>query len=100
LIRELASRGYKAIDTDWDREWEQVNGSTYDGIDGRDWVWREDRVQALLATEDAEVLFVAACVPNQGKFYGQFDHIVLLSAPISVTLERLAMRTNNPYGKP
>jgi shikimate kinase len=34
-----------------------------------------------------------------GKFYPQFDHIILLSAPAAVIVERLASRTNNPYGK-
>lgn len=33
------------------------------------------------------------------RFYPQFDAIVLLSAPASVLIERLATRTNNPYGK-
>jgi len=42
---------------------------------------------------------VSGTVRNQGKFYPQFDHIILLSAPVSVIVERLASRTNNPYGK-
>lgn len=29
---------------------------------------------------------------------GRFEHIVLLSAPLSVLLHRVARRTNNPYG--
>jgi shikimate kinase len=33
------------------------------------------------------------------KFYSWFDHIVLLTAPASVLVERLTTRTNNPYGK-
>jgi hypothetical protein len=33
------------------------------------------------------------------KFYPRFDHIVLLSAPAAVIVERLASRTTNPYGK-
>jgi len=33
------------------------------------------------------------------KFYGQFDHIVLLTAPTSLIIERLVTRTSNPYGK-
>ncbi len=37
--------------------------------------------------------------PNQGKFYAQFDHIVLLTAPAHTIVERLATRTTNPYGK-
>ena len=32
-------------------------------------------------------------------FYPQFDHIVLLSAPAHVLVERLTTRTNNLYGK-
>ena len=36
----------------------------------RDWVWREDlRIEDLLSTDDAEVLFVSGCSPNRGKFY-------------------------------
>ena len=58
-----------------------------------------DRIQDLLSSGDAEVLFVSGCAPNQWKFYPQFDHVVLLSAPASVLVERLATRTSNPYGK-
>ncbi len=64
-----------------------------------DWIWREDRIQRLLSTEDADVLFVSGCKSNQGRFYAQFDHIVLLSAPAPLLMERLATRTTNPYGK-
>jgi shikimate kinase len=32
-------------------------------------------------------------------FYPLFDHIVLLSAPAEVLVERLTTRTTNPYGK-
>jgi dephospho-CoA kinase len=91
VIQTLASRGYKAIDTDWDPAWEQETDS--------EWVWREDRIEQLLDTEDAEALFVSARVSNQGKFYDRFDHVVLLTASEEVTVERLARRTNNPYGK-
>jgi hypothetical protein len=67
VIRALAARGLKAIDTDWNPEWERV------GANGDEWVWREDRIRLLLAEEDAEALFVSACVSNQGKFYDHFD---------------------------
>jgi len=33
------------------------------------------------------------------KFFPQFDLIVLLSAPVSVIVQRLRIRTTNPYGK-
>jgi shikimate kinase len=102
VIRELAARGYKAVDTDSD-EWSEWVTVVEDGparlAAEPDWVWREDRIRRLLATEDADALFVSGCKSNQGKFYAQFDHVVLLSAPAELIVERLATRTNNPYGK-
>jgi broad-specificity NMP kinase len=91
VIQALAARGLKAIDTDWDPVWERAEGD--------EWVWREDQIQKLLDLEDADAVFVSACVSNQGKFYNRFDHVILLVAPESVTVQRLASRTNNPYGK-
>lgn len=99
VIQALTARGYKCVDTDWDPRWERVSGASRQGILASDWIWREDVIQDLLTTEDADILFVSACVPNQGKFYDQFDHVILLTAPEPVTIERLAHRTNNPYGK-
>ena len=102
LIGEFAARGYKAVDTDSD-EWSVWVDAHGDGPSAPatepDWVWREDRIQHLLATADADILFVSGCKSNQGKFYPQFDHIILLSAPIPLIIERLTTRTNNPYGK-
>ena len=107
VIGALADRGYKAVDLDTDA-WSEWGAVERDGAPaapespvepGRDWVWREDRLRDLLSTEDADVLFVGGCAENMGKFRGRFDHIVLLSAPASVMVERLATRTTNPYGK-
>jgi hypothetical protein len=56
-------------------------------------------IKALLASYRHGHLFVAGCKTNQGKFYPQFDHIALLSAPADVLLARIAARTSNPYGK-
>jgi shikimate kinase len=105
VISELAARGYKAVDADSHAfsEWvEIVDDSDTPGTPvepNRDWVWREDRIQALLSTEDAGVLFLSGCAKNMGKFLPQFDLVVLLSAPADVIAERLRTRTNNPYGK-
>ena len=46
LIGELSSRGYKAVDTDWNPEWEEPP----DSVEGSGWLWREDRIKALLET--------------------------------------------------
>jgi shikimate kinase len=101
VINELAARGYKAVDTDDHglSEWVAVPLEEPTGLGpGQDWVWREDRIQELLSADDVEVLFLSGCSPNQGTFYPQFDHIVLLTAPPAVLVER-ATRTTNPYGK-
>lgn len=102
VITELAARGYKAVDTDYGGLSELVNvpADQPTGLDpGLDWFWREDRIQALLSTTDVDVLFLSGCTPNQGMFYPQFDHIILLTAPADVIVARLAARTTNPYGK-
>ena len=39
VIQALADRGLKAIDTDWNPEWERV--------EGEEWVWREDQIRSL-----------------------------------------------------
>jgi shikimate kinase len=90
VVRELTARGYKAVDTD--------DGWCEPLPDGRQ-QWREDAVERLLDTEDADILFVAGCEENQVRFHPRFDHIVLLSAPLETLLERLGTRTDNPYGK-
>lgn len=105
VISELAARGYKAVDADCDEfsQWVQVNGEADVSVPpveaGRDWVWREDRIQDLLSTEDTDVLFLSGCAENMPKFFPQFDSIVLLSAPADIIVERLRTRTSNQYGK-
>jgi adenylate kinase family enzyme len=109
LIGVLAARGYRAVDLDTEEwsEWVPTSGEDPFGSPeeegsiwrNRDWVWREDRVVRLLATEDADILFVSGTASNQGKFHPHFDHIILLSAPTRVLTERLLSRTTNDYGK-
>ena len=93
---ELARRGHRVVDTD-DAGWSEDRPLD----DGSGWerLWREDRVDALLAEHSDEALFVSGCVSNQGTFYPRFDAIVLLSAPVDVILERVASRRTNDYGK-
>jgi dephospho-CoA kinase len=90
VVRALGARGYKAIDTD--------DGWCEPTPDGRQ-MWRADAIEALLATEDAGILFVAGCEENQVQFHPRFDHIILLSAPPETLVERLATRTSNSFGK-
>ena len=85
LFVELARRGYKTVDNDYDG-WEDVHRFRY-----------EPRMTALLETEPD--VFVSGTVENQGTFYDRFDHVVLLSLPVDVLLMRVTVRTNNPYGR-
>ncbi len=85
LLSELRRRGHRTVDTDYDG-WELPDGR-----------WHEARMDRLLA-EHRDVV-VSGTVENQARFYGRFEHVVLLSAPLSVLLERVSTRTNNPYGK-
>ncbi|MEV1176858.1 AAA family ATPase [Nonomuraea sp. NPDC049784] len=94
-LEMLAARGHRAVDTDTDQwsHWVTLpDGSS-------DWVWREPAIRELLANHGEGALFVAGCKSNQGRFYPQFDHVVLLSAPAQILLARIATRTNNPFGK-
>jgi len=99
VIHALKEQGHEAIDTDWNPDWEIPAQPGDPDADGPGWLWREDRISELLSTEDTDVLFVSACVPNQSKFYSRFDRIVLLSASPELTVQRLVDRTNNRYGK-
>jgi dephospho-CoA kinase len=90
LVDALRQRGITAVDTDY--------GYCEMAPDG-EWLWNETRIQELLRTGDGPFLFVAGCAANQGKFYDQFDLVVLLSAPTAVMIERIRDRTSNDFGK-
>ena len=89
---ELERRGFQVVDTDeppW-TEWCDEDGG---------YVWHEDLITKLLARDNEPTLYVSGTVSNQGRFYSQFDAVVLLSAPADVLLQRIESRTTNAYGK-
>ena len=91
-LRELEKRGFPVVDTDeppWS-EWSDEEGG---------YVWREDLIGELLASESGPTLYVSGTVSNQGRFYSRFDAVVLLRAPAEVLLRRIESRTTNDYGK-
>ncbi|MEY9904639.1 dephospho-CoA kinase [Catenulispora sp. MAP12-49] len=93
LLEELAARGYATVDTDY--------GDFHEVVDGEP-LWRRDRIEAVLGEGfggGTGVLFVQGTVRNQSSYYSWFDHVVLLSAPVEVLVERLSTRTTNTYGK-
>lgn len=95
VLPKLAERGHRVVDTDTD-QWSQW---VVDREGRRDWVWRKDAITELLKGHRDGTLFVAGCKTNQKEFYPLFEHVVLLHAPASVLLERIATRSTNDYGK-
>ena len=84
LLAGLAQRGHTVVDTD------------FDGWVLEDGPWDEPRMHDLLTHVGSVV--VSGTVENQVQFYGYFDHVVLLSAPLQTLLDRVTERSSNPYG--
>jgi len=84
VLHELSRRGHRTIDTDYDG-WTLPDGN-----------WDESRMSAILASEPSVV--ISGTAENQGRFYGRFSAVILLSAPVEVLIERVSTRTTNPYG--
>ncbi|HXZ99645.1 MAG TPA: AAA family ATPase [Candidatus Binatia bacterium] len=95
-LAELARRGHRIVDTDYGGCSEEVQGT---GAGVGEQLWVEDRIEALLEGCEPGVTFISGCVSNQGRFYPRFDAVVLLTAPASVLLERVAGRETNQFGK-
>lgn len=96
VLAELRRRGHRVVDTDYGG-W--IEGAPLPAGHGSEPLWREDRIDALLAEHSEGSLFLAGCVINQWKFYSRFDAIVLLSVPLDVLLERVDSRETNNFGK-
>jgi shikimate kinase len=82
---------------DWSH-WVDAPDDPYTPTQGKDWVWREDRVRALLSERTTGVLFVSGCAENMGRLRPLFDLVVLLSAPIETVMSRLKQRSSHRYG--
>jgi shikimate kinase len=101
VVRELAARGYQAHDLDTPEWSEWIDADPSDALtpaQGRDWVWREDRVRALLSRPDDGTLFVGGCAENMGRLFPLIDAVILLSAPVATIMERLQTRSSDGYG--
>ena len=85
LLAGLAAYGLATLDTD-DDGWTLADAR-----------WDLPRMIAHLEAHDT--IAVSGTVENQGEIADWFDHVVLLSAPLPIILDRVAQRTNNPYGR-
>jgi broad-specificity NMP kinase len=101
VIRELAARGYRAYDLDTPEWSEWIDADPADALtpaQGKDWVWREDRVRALLSQPEDGTLFIGGCAENMGRLFPLIDAVILLSAPLDTVMERLQARSSGGYG--
>jgi broad-specificity NMP kinase len=89
VLARLRELGHAAVDIDDEGLLDES---------GEEALWDEDGVERVLATSPRP-LFLAGCAANQGRFYPDLTHVVLLSAPADVVRERLATRTTNPFGR-
>jgi shikimate kinase len=85
LLAAVARRGFTTIDTDYDG-WELPGA-----------LWDEPRMSALLAQHTT--IAVSGTAQSQGRFYDRLEYVIYLHVPLEVLLERVRVRTNNPYGK-
>jgi shikimate kinase len=101
VVRELIRRGYWAVDLDTPDWSEWVDVDPVDQLTpagGKDWIWQEDRVRALLSRKDQGLLFVSGCAENMQRLFPLIETIILLSAPAATIMERLEARSSDGYG--
>lgn len=92
-LKQLEAEGYTTADTDYGYVKLVHNGEELERV------WDEEKIASLIEKYRDSHLFISGCYSNQGKFYKHFHRAVLLKADLETMLERVAKRTNNPYGK-
>jgi hypothetical protein len=107
----MKSRGYVAIDADWEGYSRWVNRVSSEVVvdppypvppgwlDQFAWRVDVDRVQALGATTNSGVRFLCGGVENELDVWDYFDHVACLVIDDKTLRHRLATRTTNEFGK-
>jgi hypothetical protein len=89
VVRRLREVGHDAVDIDEDGYLDESSEEP---------LWKEEPLRRVVQESEGP-LFLAGTAANQGSFYPDLDHIVLLSAPATIVRERVRSRTNSPFGK-
>jgi len=101
VVEELAARGYRALDLDtpeWSHWVDTDPSDPFTPAKGKDWIWREDRVRALLSQPTEGSLLISGCAENMNRLLPLIDLVILLSAPAETIAERLEQRPMDGYG--
>lgn len=101
VVQELLARGYRAFDLDtpdWSHWVDTDPSDPFTPAKGKDWIWREDRVRALLSEPTEGSLFISGCAENMSRLLPLIDLVILLSAPVDTIMERLKQRPIDGYG--
>lgn len=101
VVQELLARGYRAFDLDtpdWSHWVDTDPSDPFTPAKGKDWIWREDRVRALLSESTEGSLFISGCAENMSRLLPLIDLVILLSAPVDTIMERLKQRPIDGYG--
>ncbi|MCP3033051.1 AAA family ATPase [Halobacillus sp. A1] len=92
-LEQLAMEGYNVVDTDYGYLKIEKNGAAEEKV------WDEEKIAQLMEKYKNSHLFISGCYSNQGKFYNQFDCVVLLKADLEIMMDRINNRTSHNYGK-
>ena len=101
VVEELPMRGYRALDLDtpeWSHLVDADPSDPFTPAMGKDWIWREDRVRALLSEPSDGSLFISGCAENMSRLLPLIDLVILLSASADTIMERLKQRPISGYG--
>ena len=91
VIQELASRGHPAHDLDTPEWSEWIDAAPSDGltpVQGKDWVWRENRVRQLLSGSEEGTLFISGCAENMGRLFPLIDCVSRPAPPAATGMPR------------
>src|SRR5881392_2138497 len=83
-LAELGRRGYRVVDTGdpgW-REYREYVESSHELHRG-EWLWVEERITGLLASEDVGCPFVEGSGRNKPRFNARLTAVSLFTAPLT-----------------
>jgi hypothetical protein len=100
VCRELQRRGFFAINGDNELAYQgdPETGAPTEGRRHEHHIWDVEKVRALVACQDAAVMFFCGGSRNFSKFIDLFDGVFLLEIDRDTLIRRLAQRPEDEWG--